>query len=144
MADQHQKRIFAGGGHYSPDGGKQFRGGLFRTSPGDGKWESLTKGLPDRVEARAFLVHPQKPGVIYAGTQDGPYRSTDGGDSWERLGFPERGAVIWSLAFHPTNPNILYAGTAPVGLYRSENGGDTWEKLPGAQSPEHCPMGFQT
>lgn len=144
MADQRQTRIFAGGGHYATDAGKQFRGGLFRTSPGDGEWQSLTRGLPQNVEARAFLVHPHKPDVIYAGTQDGPYRSTDGGDSWERLGFPERGAVVWSLAFHPTRPNVMYAGVAPVGIYRSENGGDTWHRLHGARSPEHCPMGFPT
>jgi photosystem II stability/assembly factor-like uncharacterized protein len=78
------------------------------------------------------------------GTQDGPYRSTDGGERWERLGFPERGAVVWSLAFHPTDPKVMYAGLAPVALYRSEDAGDTWEKLPGAKSPGHCEMGFPT
>lgn len=144
MAQNGATRIFAGGGHFSPGAGTQFRGGLFRTTAGDGEWQSITKGLPENVEVRAFLIHPHKPDVIYAGTQDGPYRSTDGGDSWERLGFPERGAVIWSLAFHPKRPNIMYAGTAPVGLYRSENGGDTWTRLHGARSPEHCPMGFPT
>ena len=83
--------------------------------------------------------------MIYVGTQDGPYRTTDGGDHWERLGFPDRGAVIWSLAIHPTRPNVMYAGTAPVALYRSEDGGDTWKKLPQAKSPAHCEReGFDT
>jgi hypothetical protein len=63
--------------------------------------------LPENVEARAFAVHPDRAGVIYAGTQDGPYRTTDGGERWERLGFPERGAVIWSLAFHPARREIM-------------------------------------
>ena len=105
----------------------------------------MTAGLPRDVEARAILVHPQMPGVIYVGTQDGPYRSIDGGNRWERLGFPDRGAVIWSLAVDPTRPRILYAGTAPVALYRSEDGGDNWKRLPGAQSPGHCERaGFDT
>jgi photosystem II stability/assembly factor-like uncharacterized protein len=100
--------------------------------------------LPERVEARAFLVHPHDPKVVYVGTQDGPYRTANGGESWERLGFPERGAVVWSMAMHPTNPKVLYAGLAPVGIYRSEDGGDNWKKLTGAKSPGHCEMGFPT
>jgi photosystem II stability/assembly factor-like uncharacterized protein len=134
-------RIFAGAGHWTPKSGERFRGGLFRTVAGDGEWQAVTSGLPENVEARAFAVHPQDSDVIYAGTQDGPYRSTDGGFRWERLGFPDRGAVVWSLAFHPTRPKVMYAGTAPVALYRSEDGGDTWKKLRGARSPEHCNMG---
>jgi hypothetical protein len=50
--------------------------------------------------------------------------------------------MVWSIAFHPTRPQIMYAGIAPVGIYRSEDGGDTWKKLPGATSPGHCEMGF--
>jgi len=143
MASNGQGHIYAGAGHYAPKG-SQYEGGLFRTSVGGDRWEALTRGLPERVEVRAFAVHPQQRGVIYAGTQDGPYRSTDGGESWTRLGFPERNAVIWSLAFHPTRPQVMYAGTAPVGIYRSEDSGETWKKLPGAKSPEHCAMGFPT
>ena len=52
--------------------------------------------------------------------------------------------MVWSLAFHPTRPEVVYCGTAPVNLYRSEDGGDNWERLPAAQSPEHCRMGFPT
>jgi len=122
--------------------GTRHPGGLFRRSPGDDEWQLLTAGLPEHVEARALAVHPRDPDVVYAGTQDGPYRTTDGGGRWERLGFPARGAVVWSIAFHPTRPLIMYAGVAPIGIYRSEDGGDTWHKLPGAQSPAHCDMGF--
>jgi photosystem II stability/assembly factor-like uncharacterized protein len=141
MAAKKATRIFAGAGHWATKSGEQYKGGLFKRSTDDDSWRTVTAGLPENVEARAFLVHPKNSDVIYAGTQDGPYRSTDGGEHWERLGFPERNAVIWSMAFHPTNPDVMYAGTAPVALYRSEDGGDTWKKLPGARSPEHCFMG---
>jgi photosystem II stability/assembly factor-like uncharacterized protein len=141
MASNGATKIYAGAGHWV-SGGKRYSGGLFRRAAGDGEWQPLAAGLPENVEARAFAVHPREPGVLYAGTQDGPYRTIDGGERWERLGFPDRGAVVWSIAFHPTRPHVMYAGVAPVGIYRSEDGGDTWAKLPGAKSPGHCEMGF--
>lgn len=144
MATSQPTRIFAGGAYYTLKNGTRYTGGLFRTTAGDGKWQALTKGLPENVEARIVVFHPTARDVVYAGTQDGPYRSLDGGDSWQRLGFPKRGAVVWSLAFHPKDSTIMYAGLAPVGLYRSVDGGDTWHELPGATTSEHCPMSFPT
>lgn len=145
MAGNGRTRILAGAGHSVSRDGSRLRGGLFRCNAGDGDWEALTAGLPENVEARAIVVDPRERDVIYVGTQDGPYRSTDGGNRWQRLGFPGHNAVIWSLAIHPSRPNILYAGTAPVGLYRSEDGGDNWSKLPRAISPAHCERsGFDT
>ena len=120
MASNGKARIFAGAGYSVSRSGEQLRGGLFRRSPAEGEWEALTKGLPDKVEVRAMVVHPTNPDVIYVGTQDGPYRSVDGGDHWEKLGFPDRNAVIWTISIHPTRHNILYCGTAPVTLYRSQ------------------------
>jgi hypothetical protein len=36
---------------------------------------------------------------------------------------------VSAIAVHPTNPNIVYVGTAQGGLYRSVNGGTTWTPL---------------
>src|SRR5687767_6458566 len=112
MADKRTTRIFAGAGHYAAGTGERYRGGLFSASSDDGEWRAVTEGLPENVEARAFAVHPKSSDVVYTGTQDGVYRSTDRGATWERLGFPERHTVIWSLAFHPTQPDVMYAGAA--------------------------------
>jgi hypothetical protein len=46
--------------------------------------------------------------------------------------------MIWSLTIHPTRPNVMYAGSAPIALYRSLDGGDTWHRLRNAISPTHC------
>jgi photosystem II stability/assembly factor-like uncharacterized protein len=144
MAATQPTRIFAGGAYFALKNGTRYTGGLFRTTPDDGKWQLLSKGLPENVESRIVVFHPTERDVVYAGTQDGPYRSVDGGETWERLGFPVRGAIIWSLAFHPKNPKVMYAGLAPVGLYRSLDGGDNWHKVAGATITEHCPMNFPT
>jgi photosystem II stability/assembly factor-like uncharacterized protein len=122
-------RVFAGAGRGEGPARFKYRGGLYRRSADDREWEALTRGLPEGAEVRAIAVHPTRPGVMYVGTQDGPYRSVDGGDRWERLGFPDPGTVIWTLAIHPTDPAVIYAGAAPVALYRSRDGGETWSDV---------------
>jgi hypothetical protein len=117
--------IFVGAGAAPSMQGTAARGGLFRRMGGDGAWEALVNGLPVNAEVHAVLARPDDLNVIFAGTQDGPYRSTDGGDHWHKLNFPEPNVMIWSLTIHPTRPNVMYAGSAPIALYRSLDGGDT-------------------
>lgn len=145
MTPNGRNRIFAGAGPGEGKNAGRYRPGLYRLDPGEDAWHSVAAGLPENVEVRTIAVSPHDSNVIFVGTQDGPCRSTDGGDTWERLGFPDRGAVIWTMAVHPTRPNIIYAGAAPVALYRSEDGGDTWHGIPQAKSPAHCERdGFDT
>ncbi len=141
MATTPSTRIFAAAGHFAKQG---YRGGLFRTTPDQGEWQELEDGLPELVEVHALAVHPRERDVVFAGTQDGPYRTVDGGNRWERLGFPKGPGMVWSITFHPTRPEVIYCGTAPVNLYRSEDNGDNWTKIESAKSPEHCVMGFPT
>jgi photosystem II stability/assembly factor-like uncharacterized protein len=117
-------------------------GGLFRQAVGDTHWEHVAKGLPEPTAVQAITVHPTQPGVVYLGTQEGPFRSVDSGASWEGLSFPDGKREVWSIEVHPRNPRVLYAGTSPVGVYRSDDGGDTWRRLPRAQQPDRVKMGF--
>ena len=145
MAANGATRIFAGAGRGEGSARNTYRGGLYRRIAGEGTWQAVTAGLPADVEVRSITVHPRDSQVIFIGTQDGPYRSVDGGTRWERLGFPDRDTVIWTMALHPTRPNVVYAGAAPVALYRSEDGGDNWQRVPSAVSPAHCEReGFDT
>lgn len=142
MANAQTKYIFAGGDHDKhPDTTRNY-GGLFRRSPGEGEWEPLTNGLPTNVEARAIAAHPLDRRVLYVGTQDGPYRTTDAGDHWERADFPQRNLDVYAIAYDPSRPHVMYAGTAPAAVYRSDDGGETWRHLPDAKSPGHCDMDF--
>jgi photosystem II stability/assembly factor-like uncharacterized protein len=111
--------------------------GVFRMTPDEGRWQCVLER-----DVQALAVHPADPDVVFAATDDGPYRSTDGGDGWERTGYPEGGARVWSILVHPANPRVLYAGTSPIGIYRSDDGGETWRALPKPTVPERCSIPF--
>jgi photosystem II stability/assembly factor-like uncharacterized protein len=119
-------------------------GGLFRKAIDDTHWQTLTQGLPQPTEVRAIAVHPQHPEIVFAGTQEGPYRSHNGGDSWERLDFPGPERVVWSFTFHPADARIIYCGTAPGAVFRSDDGGDHWKRLPTDPGPDVVRMDFPT
>lgn len=118
--------------------------GLYRLSPGSDHWEELTNGLPADPIVPGVALHPENPNVVYAGTQDGPYRSTDRGNHWERLDYPRTGAPVWTFMFRPGDPNTMYLGTAPGEIYRSTNGGDSWQKLNANMGSNECAMAFPT
>ena len=130
-------RVFVGAGQFTAGS----RSGIFRRVGAAG-WEPLGTGLPATVQVMAITVHPDDPAVLYIGTQDGPYRSRDGGDTWQRLAFPESGLQVWSILVHPSDSRRLYAGTSPLGVFRSDDGGDSWRRLPNAVQPERVKMPF--
>ena len=122
------------------------RGGVWRTLDGGENWNSV-------FDEQAFLCigditfDPSNPNTIYVGTGDpnisgnfivgdGVYRSTDGGDSWENIGWGGLN-IISQIRVHPTNSNIIYAAAMGVpferddarGLYRTTDGGENWEQI---------------
>ena len=91
--------VYAGAGHWTTAGDTQHAGGLLRRAVDESAWHIMSRGLPEQAEVRARVVHPESPQIVYAGTQHGPYRSTDSGVHWERLDFPDAGMVVWSMLF---------------------------------------------
>src|SRR5712691_1297437 len=93
---------------------------------------------------------------VYAGAADwggkdpaqcnrGPYRSTDAGDTWERMHFPGDEPVVWSFEIHPADARVMYVGTQDMAVYRSEDGRGHWRRLTVPTNPDGlCVMGFPT
>jgi photosystem II stability/assembly factor-like uncharacterized protein len=103
------------------------RAGLWQQAEGDVEWQDITPGLPANPYVRAILVHPQYPAIVYSGTKEGVYRSDDRGNHWEALDTAKN--LVCALAFHPKNPNIMFAGFEPIGISRSDDGGETWRQI---------------
>lgn len=119
-------------------------GGVFRLGVGESVWEHMTRGLPAECHVPCITVDPHDARRVYAGTQEGPYVSTDGGSSWQRLDFPHRDLQVWSIAVHPANAQKLYVGTSPLRVFISEDGGGTWRRARGVDLPDVADMrGFR-
>ncbi len=111
------------------EGGREGHG-LYRRAVGGDAWQLATRGLPQQPEIRIITMAPDNPSVLYAGAQDGAYRSDDRGDHWERLDLPGEPVTIWSLTFHPHNPQVMYAGGEDTKLFLSRDGGRGWDLMP--------------
>ncbi len=108
--------------------------GVFRRDASGGDWQNV---LPN-LECWNVTVHPTDTDVIFAGTADGVWRSTDHGGSFQRTRFPDAGRQIWSFLVAGENPDLIYAGASPIGIYRSLDRGTSWERMPNPGMPEHC------
>jgi hypothetical protein len=88
---------------------------------------SIEMGLRERG-ARCLAVDPKAPETLYAGTSDeGLFKSVDGGGSWEALSGIEHRRVT-AVAVSPAD-GAVYAGTEPSALFVSRDGGESWLEL---------------
>lgn len=88
--------------------------------------------------ARCLAVDPKDPNKVYVGTSDeGLFRSSDGGRSWERLSGVTHPRVT-SVAVSPVD-GALYAGTEPSSLFVSRDGRTSWQELEGLKNLPSAP-----
>jgi photosystem II stability/assembly factor-like uncharacterized protein len=136
--------------------------GVYRSTDGGDTWRNM--GLRDSKHIGRIVLHPGDSDIVYVaamghlwGPNDerGLYRSTDGGETWDRILFvdDETGAV--DVALDPSDPEVLYAamyqrqrrpwgfhgGGPGSGLYKSTDGGDSWTRLTDAAPDNGLPTG---
>lgn len=120
--------------------------GLWRTDDGGDSWEKVLSagehgGIVD------LALDPRDPDLMYAaswqrqrvdwswlpvGDESGLWRSSDGGDSWERLtgGLPQTEVGRVGVSVCQSNPDIVYTifEGAQGGVFRSDDRGASWER----------------
>lgn len=94
----------------------------------------VTESLSD-MAVQCVAVDPADPSRIFAGTHDdGVFKSSDGGETWEPAGEGIPHKRTPSIAISPSHTengqSVVYAGTEPSNLYRSEDDGKTWQVFP--------------
>jgi hypothetical protein len=103
---------------------------IFRMTDGGITWDSLSVcGSSGPLPSTDFVaIDPSAPRRIFVcSSSDGLFRSTDGGESFEKSGVRTLPTFVY---FDPGNPATVYAGdSGGGGLYRSLTSGDSWQKL---------------
>ncbi len=126
--------------------------GIYHSPNGGQSWERVLF-VNDSTGASDVAVHPTNPQIVFAamwqrirnpeariagGRWSGVYRSTDGGQSWDRItdGLPAAASNIGriGIAISESSPNIMYAIYADdpgyfYGVYRSTDTGESWGRV---------------
>jgi photosystem II stability/assembly factor-like uncharacterized protein len=79
-----------------------------------------------------IAIDPSNTNRIYAATDQGVYRSTNGGETWvpKNQGLGGYGDLVDSgIAIDPNNPSTLYLATWGYGIFKSTDLGDHWVRL---------------
>lgn len=124
--------IYASTGIFDREAYNDTGSGVLKSRDGGKTWKQTNKGI-DNLFVGYLEMHPHNPDILFAaagmnahrGPEGGVYRTFDGGKHWEKV------LTHWVMSvvtFSPSNPNVIYAGSADA-FYRSDDGGDTWLKL---------------
>jgi photosystem II stability/assembly factor-like uncharacterized protein len=143
--DQDTVYVTVVGSLYHHDEERNAARGLWRTTDGGASWEKIL----DAGEHGGFVdleLDPRDPDLMYAaswqrersewrwlprGDESGLWRSTDGGDTWERLanGLPQTDVGRVGVSICRSRPDTVYSifEGPDGGVYRSEDRGASWE-----------------
>ncbi|MCX6844190.1 MAG: T9SS type A sorting domain-containing protein [candidate division WOR-3 bacterium] len=87
-------------------------------------WTASNTGLTGAVNV--LLTIPGNGELVYAGTNNGLFRSTDAGATWAVTSLTSQ---VRTLVADPVHPANVYAGTYGAGVYASTDGGTTWNPM---------------
>ena len=125
--------------------------GIYRSVNGGDSWTELNNGLPSAPTDKgriSIVVAPSNPDVLYAryanaaGSIEGVYRSSNGGDSWTEV----NSSQLTSVGFHwwfrgiyvdPSDEDVLY--NVDFVVEKSTDGGNNWNtSFPGVHVDQHA------
>ncbi|MGB8511028.1 MAG: hypothetical protein WCD76_21840, partial [Pyrinomonadaceae bacterium] len=125
--------------------------GVYKSTDAGQTWRHL--GLREGQQIGAIIVDPRDPNRLFVAvlghpygpnTERGVFRSTDGGQTFERVLYRDENTGAIALAFDPNNARTVYADMWAArqgpwengswqgpgsGLFKSTDGGATWKPL---------------
>jgi len=151
VSQSHPNVVYVGMGEHAPRGVMTSHGdGVYKSTDAGKTWTHL--GLAVTQHISRIVIQPDNPDVVYIAAQGqlygrnaerGIFKTTDGGQSWEKVLFVDDRTGCSELSMDATDPNILYAamwehqrlpwqvisGGPGSGLYKSVDGGKTWTEM---------------
>ncbi len=131
--------------------------GVYKTTDAGSNWKKI--GLDSTEHISKIIIHPTNSDIIYVAAPGalwsnskhrGLYKSTDGGQTWDKIFYIDDKTGCADLLIDPTNPQILFAsmwqfrrqpfsfnsGGKTSGLYKSIDGGKTWKEITNGLPPK--------
>ena len=151
VSESHPNVVYVGMGEHAPRGVMTSHGdGVYKSTDGGKTWKHL--GLTATQHIARIVIHPDDPDVVFVAAQGalhapnserGIFKSTDGGENWEKVLFVNTLTGCSELSMDMTNPDVLYAtmwehqrkpwivisGGEGSGVYKSTDAGTTWKKI---------------
>ncbi|MBX2913057.1 MAG: hypothetical protein KF717_12845 [Cyclobacteriaceae bacterium] len=141
--------VWVGTGEGNPRNSLNGGYGLYKSLDGGKSWKLM--GLEKTRNIYRIVIDPQDPNTVYVGAigspwgehpERGVFKTTDGGQTWEKILYVNERTGCAELVMDPTNPNKLFAamwehrrwpwvfksGGPGSGLYVTYDGGKTWDK----------------
>ena len=152
VAPSNPNIIFAGSGEglHRPD--LSVGNGIYKSVDAGKTWTHL--GLRDGQQIPAIAIDPRDPNRVFAAVLGHPYgpneerglfRSTDGGQTWQKVIYKNENTGASDVEIDPINPDVIYASMWEVregpwednnevngtggGLFKSTDGGNTWTQI---------------
>jgi photosystem II stability/assembly factor-like uncharacterized protein len=142
--------IWVGTGEGNPRNSINIGAGIYKTIDGGRTWKMM--GLEKSKNIHRIYIDPSNPNIVYAGVIGNPYgehpergvfKTTDGGETWQKVLFTNEKSGISDMIMDSKNPNKLFAamwehrrtpwgftsGGAGSGLYMTLDAGKSWKKL---------------
>ena len=120
-------------------------GGVWKSPNGGTTWKPVFD--KHAMSIGAVRVDPSNPKTVWVGSGepwvrnsvgvgDGVYKSTDGGDTWAKMGLPDSERIA-NILVDPTDSNTVYVAAmghlwsrgGERGLYKTTDGGKTWKRV---------------
>jgi photosystem II stability/assembly factor-like uncharacterized protein len=142
--------IYVGGGEVTVRGNVSHGYGMWKSYDAGKTWKQI--GLDDSRHIPRIRIHPKDPSTVYVAAlghlfgpnqERGVFKSTDGGETWNKVLFASEDAGAVDLVIDPNNPRVLYASTWNVrrtpyslesggegsGIWKSTDEGATWKEI---------------
>jgi photosystem II stability/assembly factor-like uncharacterized protein len=143
--------VSSGEGLHRPD--LSVGDGIYKSTDAGKTWTHMP-GLRDGQQIPALAIDPRDPNKLFAAVlghpygpseERGLYRSSDGGQSWQRVITKDENTGASDVEIDPSNPDVVYASMWEAregpwednnvfngpggGLFKSTDGGSTWHPL---------------
>jgi photosystem II stability/assembly factor-like uncharacterized protein len=152
IADGDGQVLYVGTGENNSSRTSYAGTGVFKTTDGGATWRNI--GLADSHHIGRVVVDPRDPRTVYVAAtghlytesaERGVYKTTDGGETWNRVLFADERTGAIDLVQDPSAPDILYAATwerartsanflesgPGSGIWKSTDAGGSWARLGG-------------